>query len=619
MPALLMLGQLQVHVFEGRARDLEVGQLDSVRHRPGGEVIEGAGRVRGLQDGEPVLPAHWEGQRGCGDPVRELEADVGQLLCRRAQGFGGALSDHFSRCDHADTVGKVLRLVHVVRGQNDGFAEGPHVAHDLPGGTARRGVETGGRFVEKDELGIAHQAERDVEATLLAAGKLADPLAGLLGEPDQVDDLRGRSRGRVIASIELDELDDREHRRHGRFLKHQPHPLPEVAPARLWVDPEHGHGARVPLPVALEDFNRGGLAGTVRSQKAEDLSLLHREAHSADRLNRAVGLAQTVNGDGCHGKCSPLYDERSQSRCAMVPETGVGADHNWPQRMTMTTTNVEILRQGWLDAASALAPGLDALPEFLERGLEAAVIDERLDEQSLLRVVTDVTADAADSLPAEELYFLTRRLQRAVYEYLLSLDALPEPPPRREGTNGHAPQDATLIGAEEVAALGRNGHAKTAVEPSHVSTETPELDPEPEPTPDATSEVQAGPDAAATAADRVEAGLAELDAQLSPDEPDDVPEATDEPETETLAGAEAAPDSSPEPATRPAFTLFRRTGAAAKSDKGAPSSNGDVADVPEATGANGSSAAHDDLGGEDPESFVKPKDGFHLSDLADFA
>jgi hypothetical protein len=303
----------------------------------------------------------------------------------------------------------------------------------------------------------------------------------------------------------------------------------------------------------------------------------------------------------------------------MVPETGVGADHNWPQRMTMTTTNVEILRQGWLDAASALAPGLDALPEFLERGLEAAVIDERLDEQSLLRVVTDVTADAADSLPAEELYFLTRRLQRAVYEYLLSLDALPEPPPRREGTNGHAPQDATLIGAEEVAALGRNGHAKTAVEPSHVSTETPELDPEPEPTPDATSEVQAGPDAAATAADRVEAGLAELDAQLSPDEPDDVPEATDEPETETLAGAEAAPDSSPEPATRPAFTLFRRTGAAAKSDKGAPSSNGDVADVPEATGANGSSAAHDDLGGEDPESFVKPKDGFHLSDLADFA
>ena len=65
-----------------------------------------------------------------------------------------------------------------------------------------------------------------------------------------------------------------------------------------------------------------------------------------------------------------------------------------------------------------------------------------------------MTSAAADSLPAEELYFLTRRLQRAVYEYLLSLDALPEPPPRRDGANGHSAADTTLIGAEEVAALG---------------------------------------------------------------------------------------------------------------------------------------------------------------------
>ncbi len=205
----------------------------------------------------------------------------------------------------------------------------------------------------------------------------------------------------------------------------------------------------------------------------------------------------------------------------MVPETGVGADHNWPQRMTMTTTNVEILRQGWLDAASALAPGLDTLPEFLEHGLEAAVIDERLDEQSLLRVVTEVTSAAADSLPAEELYFLTRRLQRAVYEYLLSLDALPEPPARRDGSNGTSAQDTTLIGAEEVAALGRNGHTKTVAEPVHAPKATPKPAPEAKPEPAATPvaqtvpepivEAQPDPVATAAAADRVEAGLAELE------------------------------------------------------------------------------------------------------------
>jgi hypothetical protein len=283
--------------------------------------------------------------------------------------------------------------------------------------------------------------------------------------------------------------------------------------------------------------------------------------------------------------------------------------------MTMTTTNVEILRQGWLDAASALAPGLDTLPEFLEHGLEAAVIDERLDEQSLLRVVSEVTAAAADSLPAEELYFLTRRLQRAVYEYLLSLDALPEPPPRRDGSNGHAPADTTLIGAEEVAALGRNGHVKTVVQPEVVNAA-------PQPEPEATSEHR--PDAAAvSAADRVEAGLAELDAQLSPDEPSDLttadptPDAAAvEPEVSATAAAEPEPAHSPEPSTRPAFTLFRRNGSASKTEKPAPEADAATAVAP---ASNGSGASHPEPGAEDAESFVKPKDGFHLSDLADFA
>ncbi len=301
----------------------------------------------------------------------------------------------------------------------------------------------------------------------------------------------------------------------------------------------------------------------------------------------------------------------------MVPETGVGADHNWPQRMTMTTTNVEILRQGWLDAASALAPGLDTLPEVLEDGLEAAVIDERLDEQSLLRVVTEVTTAAADSLPAEELYFLTRRLQRAVYEYLLSLDALPEPPPRRDSSNGHATADATLIGAEEVAALGRNGHAKTVVEP-HVARAAPAPEPESEPKPEAVAQAQLDPSAAAAEADRVEAGLAELDAQLSPDEPADIEsEAAGEPEVET---APDEPETAPayEAATRPPFTLFRRTGSSAsKADKAASASSDTEAVEPDPAATNG--AAHPEVAGDDAEPFVKPKSGFHLSDLADFA
>ncbi len=321
--------------------------------------------------------------------------------------------------------------------------------------------------------------------------------------------------------------------------------------------------------------------------------------------------------------------------------------------MTMTTTNVEILRQGWLDAASALAPGLDTLPELLERGLEDAVVDERLDEQSLLKMVSEVSAGAADSLPAEELYFLTRRLQRAVYEYLLSLDALPEPPPRRDGANGHATHDTSLIGAEEVAALGRNVQVTSAADhpdraaadlevttgtPAAASASDPHLEPElvaqstAEPAERAVDVDTDAAAAAAAAAELVEAGLAELDAQLSPDEdPDDVPVALSEPEPEALAADPEAGDpvvtgpSEPdvtepppsEPSYRPAFTLFRRTGASAsKPDKRAAEPDGGAHVEP---ASNGSGASQHGVATEDTESFVKPKDGFHLSELADFA
>jgi hypothetical protein len=381
----------------------------------------------------------------------------------------------------------------------------------------------------------------------------------------------------------------------------------------------------------------------------------------------------------------------------MVPETGVEADHNWPQRMTMTTTNVEILRQGWLDAASALAPSLETLPESLENGLDAAVMDERLDEQSLLHVVTEVTSTVADSLPADELYFLSRRLQRAVYEYLLSLDALPEPPPRRDGSNGHAAADTTLIGAEEIAALSRIGAGETAPAPLHelewlpdAPPEEPEAGsatasepgadepheaaaeltsgapepletaagPEPESLVDLLPETGAEPEPArAASVDDIEAGLAQLDAQLSPDYSEleesvathpvtleaevDAPGKSDPPvaaaSDESLAAPPAAPEPGAEPSSRPAFTLFRRTGA--KASRTPVGTNGhaaaELADTevaePEVE-ANGHTPAQPgppdsiaseqpmaDAGTEDEEPFVAPRDGFHLSDLADFA
>ncbi len=325
----------------------------------------------------------------------------------------------------------------------------------------------------------------------------------------------------------------------------------------------------------------------------------------------------------------------------MVPETVAGADHNWAERMTMTTTNVEILRQGWLDAASALAPGLETLPELLEHGLEAAVMDERLDEQSLLRVVTDVTTAAANSLPAEELYFLTRRLQRAVYEYLLSLDALPEPPPRRESANGHAVPDTTLIGAEEVAALGRSSAPQTVTTPA----QQPAFDGPPqasEPVPTTKRDAETAPERESAVEQAAVAPTPEAPPESAPPvatpEPsaaveqavaaEPVVEPIAEPEPEAAAAAEPVGDTHAAPSsdhpTRPAFTLFRRTGAGPRATHPAAEDNGHAhAEPGEATETvtphpNGFGAAHADTEAAEGEPFVAPRDGFHLSELADF-
>ena len=76
--------------------------------------------------------------------------------------------------DHDHAVGEVLRLLHVVRGEQDRLAERAQPGDQLPRLPTRGGVEAGGRLVEEDQLGVAADAEREVEPPALAAGERLD-------------------------------------------------------------------------------------------------------------------------------------------------------------------------------------------------------------------------------------------------------------------------------------------------------------------------------------------------------------------------------------------------------------------------------------------------------------
>src|SRR6266511_679287 len=101
----------------------------------------------------------------------------------------GALRHNASGGYDGDPVGQVLCLVHVVGGQQDGLAQGGEVLDHLPGFVPGRGVEAGGRLVAEEQLGVAGERDRHVQASLLTTGELHHAAVAFAGQAHQVNDV----------------------------------------------------------------------------------------------------------------------------------------------------------------------------------------------------------------------------------------------------------------------------------------------------------------------------------------------------------------------------------------------------------------------------------------------
>jgi hypothetical protein len=157
------------------------------------------------------------------------------------------------------------------------------------------------------------------------------------------------------------------------------------------------------------------------------------------------------------------------------------------------TENVDALRQGWIDAVNALAPEVPSVRDLLAQGLDDAERNHELSEETLLASIDAAMREGGSQIPQETGQALVRRLQRSVYEYLLSLDAaMPAEGSRWAGDERDHAEGAVLIGAEEVAALRAEPVAAVpAAEAAEAPPEqrdapevaTPLSQPEPEETP----------------------------------------------------------------------------------------------------------------------------------------
>ena len=89
------------------------------------------------------------------------------------------VADVFALAEDGDAVGDREHLMQLVRDDDEGFAVGLHVAHDLEQLVRLLRRENGGRLVEDQDVGAAIEHLDDLDGLLLRDGHVIDLLVGV--------------------------------------------------------------------------------------------------------------------------------------------------------------------------------------------------------------------------------------------------------------------------------------------------------------------------------------------------------------------------------------------------------------------------------------------------------
>src|ERR1044071_2150826 len=169
-------GQLQKNILEGRTADVDLLIVDVLALDRRKKARQQRLRVggRNLPDVAARLHGTAESRRerlwiGSGAGERQLhdarDAEGGDELGRRA----GAKNRPV--IEDRQTIAKRFRLIHVVRGENDGAAFRFHGPYDFPQRAAALRIETGSRLVEGNDAPIGDQSQREREAPRPGGGE----------------------------------------------------------------------------------------------------------------------------------------------------------------------------------------------------------------------------------------------------------------------------------------------------------------------------------------------------------------------------------------------------------------------------------------------------------------
>ena len=205
--------------------------------------------------------------------------------------------------DDRDPVAEAVGLVHVMRGEKERAALlGAQMRDHLPHRNARGRVEAGGGLVQKQDLRVVHQAARDLEAPPHAPRQRGGKGVGAVGEADGFEQLRRalaapRPGDAVQPGVNAHILGAGELGVAGHVLRNDPDAGAHRVGVANDIVPGHDRRAAGGRHQRRQHADERALARAVRSEQAEDLAALDREADVIHRQQRAKALADAFDLD----------------------------------------------------------------------------------------------------------------------------------------------------------------------------------------------------------------------------------------------------------------------------------------------------------------------------------
>ncbi len=197
-----MAGQRDEHVVQRRAAQADVGRIDARRIEPADRVRQRARACRGGQRDGPIGAVIRAESRARGRLRRFGHLHLDHRAAEPVlQLVAGPLGDEPAFMDHADPIGELVGFIEILRGQQHRRTRADQIPDQRPHVHAAARVDAGGRLIEKQDVGPAHQRRGQVQAPLHPARVGAHQPVGVRCQRDPFQDLRGALAGDPRAQV----------------------------------------------------------------------------------------------------------------------------------------------------------------------------------------------------------------------------------------------------------------------------------------------------------------------------------------------------------------------------------------------------------------------------------